>query len=487
MVIEAGARSRAVRGWRRLRNEAPYNPWWAQRLVMRSRAAVRVIVAGRQTGKTVVASRIVVKVACQRARSQSCLLMPNKKSTAQPVRLLRAALEAALGPEQGRWSWKAQDAKFVLWNGSEIYVRTCDTAAKEGLPTRGLTLDGILWVDEAAYVPKNAWEAATLTQITVAEPLTIITSTPCGKNWVYDEFELGRPGPKKSAFSESFRFRTSQSPYSNQQLVRELRAKFGAKRALQELDGVFLGDGGAVFTAEQIEVLLSTPGLARRGSRWTIGLDLAKEVDFLVAVAMNEFGEAWIDWRARKTPWGRAKERVVAMAKALDAVVTVDLQRGGGYGGMMKDFLEDELGESKVIGLQTAIPKVKAQMIETLQSDVEDGKLRLVCGEFAEHAKQELTFFEGHRQILSGGGEVWSYHGPKSEKAGPSATGEGEDHDDIVIALGLANWGRTHGWTKSAGDGGIADFQPRSAASPSPAKAPPRPSIGRPGGGYFLQ
>ena len=123
----------------------PYNPWWAQRLFHRSTAPIRTIVAARQIGKTHAAAEEVVRICCRRPGCESVLLMPTYKSSEGALRHLRRALVSLAG----RVVWREQKKVFLFWNGHKLYVRTED-GAKDGVPTRGLTLDGVLWVDEAA-------------------------------------------------------------------------------------------------------------------------------------------------------------------------------------------------------------------------------------------------------------------------------------------------------------------------------------------------
>lgn len=419
-----------------------YEPWWAQRQFMRSRAKIRVIVAGRQSGKTHAAAREVIQLMLQRPRTESVLLMPTDKSTVGPLKHLRAALQEALGDEGGKWTWREQKKLFRLFNGAELYVRTCESDAKQGMPTRGLTLHGVLWVDEAAGVPKSAWDAARLTQTAVQDPRVIVTGTPMGKNWLYDEFQAGAGG--RNPLNASFRFRSTDSPFCNPTFIADMREKLGTRRALQELNAVFLGDGGSVFKQEDVDAFFRG-ALKIRGVQLTLGVDLAKEKDFTVCTLMNEFGEAWVLWRARHVDWPEQEKKIVALAQDHNALVIVDEGHGGGYGGTMASYLERGLGAGRVLRVKTGNRGVKAQIVETLAADLENAR---VCMDGSDEdmrgqVRFELLFFEGHRKVI-GGTEIWTYHGPKPSKEADDK--KDIDHDDCVISLALANWGRVHGW-----------------------------------------
>lgn len=451
-----------------------YLPWWAQRRAHASTAPIRTVVAGRQSGKTHWGAEETVRIMLRRPGSTSCLLMPTYKSTKGPQKHLRRAL-AKLG--RGRWRWLEVDKKFVLWNGSELYIRTSDD--KEGVPTRGLTIDGVLWVDEAGYVPRGAWEAARFTQGAIEDPLVIITTTPAGRTWVYDEFIAGCIGPQKNPLNESFRFKTTDSPYHNAQFVRDLRAKVGARRAMQELDAQFLGDAHAAFDPDHLAACF-VQELPIRGTQFSIGVDLGKEQDFTVVTLMNEFGETWVLARFRDMEWPDQEERILQFAEEHKALVVLALGAGGGYGAYMFSRLKPVLGEGRLLGVKDAQLGVRGELIELLIGDVEAERLAVFADD--EHGQQllhEATFFEAHRQVI-GGVERWKYHGPEGVERNDNDP-DSEDHDDCVISWALANWGRVHGWDPDDGDGGLEAFRP----GPRPGGAPTAP--GRPRGGYMLR
>lgn len=423
---------------------ASYAPWWAQRRLHASKAPIRVVVAGRQSGKTHCAAEEVVRVMLRRPGTQSCLLMPTYKSTKGPLKHLTRAF-STLGPggRGQKWRWFEQDKCFRLFNGAELYVRTADD--KEGKPTRGLTVDGILWVDEAAYVPQEAWEAARLTQSAVADPLVLITTTPCGRNWVFLEFQAGCPGKARNDLNESFRFRTTDSPFHNPKFVADMRKKLGVKRASQELDAEFLGDAHAAFSPDDIAAMFKGK-LEIRGEQMSLGVDLGKEQDYTVCTLMNELGETWVVGRWRDMEWPDQVARIVELAQRHHAIVVLAMGRGGGYGGAVLSYLKPIIGEPRLLPVNDATTGVRGELCELLIGDVAGRRLRVdTTGELSDVLRHELTFFEAHRQVV-GGFERWGYHGPKGVSR-DDENDDNEDHDDAVISFALANWGRMHGWT----------------------------------------
>ena len=171
-------------------------------------------------------------------------------------------------------------------------------------------------------------------------------------------------------------------------------------------------------------------------------MDLAKEKDWTVCTLMNEYGEAWLLGRWQHVAWPDTERRITELAERHEALVVVDIGHGGGYGGTMHDYLERALkgGAHRILGVHTGNVGFKAQLCEQLVQDVESRRLRVEQGDHTDQLRHELTFFECHREVVAGGTERLRYHGPR---------GDGEDdHDDCVLSLALANYGRLHGWER---------------------------------------
>ena len=442
-----------------------------QRAFLRSTASVRVIVAGRQSGKTHQAAEAVIRLILARPGTESCLLMPNYKSTKGALRHLKRALE----PIAHLVTWKEVDKCYVFANGATLYLRTADD--KSGVPTRGLTLDGVLWVDEASFVPRSAWDAAQATQTAVADPKAIVTTTARGRrSWVFDLCLSAEGDPEV----EYFRFRSTDSPHVNQEFVERLRRRLGRLIADEELDAIFLGDTDVPFHPDDIARAFGGEGGRRklpiRGERMTIGLDLAKRRDYTVVTLMNEFGEAWILERIREDTfgrdrfWPRAQRRIVEHAEAHAASVVLDVGHGGGFGGYMHDALVEALGAPRVFGVKTGNVKIKAQLVEALIGDFENARVSISDGPHAEDLHRELTYFPRPERRNEGGVELLVYKGPPED---------GDEHDDTVISLALARWGRDNAWDDARPDPLKGDFGAFASANrgskSNPAKAGAKP------------
>jgi phage terminase large subunit-like protein len=329
-------------------------------------------------------------------------------------------------PLGGRWS--ETRGELALRNGHVVSVRSADRPDA----IRGLTLDTALWVDEAPLVSRQAWDAAQGCLVAAAAPRVLLTGTPKGRTgWL---FELWR---QRDAEVARFRFRSGDSPVANPAVIARLRASYGALAAAQELDAVFTDDRSQPFPPDAVDRFLVADALPFRGARRSLGLDLAKQKDFTVCTLMNEFGEAWVLGRWRHVAWPDTEARVVRLAEEHEALVVIDVGHGGGFGGALHDYLVRALGKARLLPVRTGNLGVKAELIETLSADVEHGRLRAErAGPHADQLRHELLWFAATRRV-SAGVERITYEGPAGE----------EEHDDCVLSLALANWGRLHGWS----------------------------------------
>jgi len=403
---------------RPLRVVAPaYAPWPGQRLASRCTAETRVVVAGRQIGKTTWAAFETLRVACEKPRSFSAVLAPTYQIAMSAIERLKRFIAFIPGAV-----WREQKKRFVLANGSVIAVFSADRAET----IRGPTINGVLWIDEGAYLSEQAYQAA-LGALGAGNGRVVITTTPAGRNWVWKEFTSEAPS------NAAFQFRSTDSPYTSKDRIERLRTKMSAEKAAQEFDAVFLDDLYRAFQDVTRLFVKSLPARhAEKDPRHVLGLDLAKEQDWLVVTLMNKYGEARIVTRFRHRNWADTLPQLTSMARHFQALVVLDHGAGGGYGGVAKDHLERD--GVPVLAIKTAVVGTKARLIEQLRADVQWDRIKVLEGEHTSQLRHEIEVFQGIKRVLHGQ-ELLVYEAPQLEG----------EHDDCVISLALANWGRHHG------------------------------------------
>ncbi len=131
---------------------------------------------------------------------------------------------------------------IVFPSGHEILCRSLDDPSK----VRGPNL-AYCWVDEAGYISGEAWAVVKGRVRVGVAPQAWTTSTPKGRNWMWEEWERDATGNEFDPTHPLFRVRTEENP--------ELPAGFAQSLgytdqfAAQELGGEFVAFEGLVYPA----------------------------------------------------------------------------------------------------------------------------------------------------------------------------------------------------------------------------------------------
>jgi len=411
-----------------------YDPWLAQRLLHRSRARFRVLVSGRGVGKTHSAAYELLQVMLDSPPGkEGAVLAPTFTHAEAATAKLREIAEPIPGVE-----WREQKKRLLLPGARSIRVYSADR--KETV--RGPSLVA-LWIDEGAYLSSAAVEAALPAlrsgdrrKADQLDVRLIVTTTPAGKNWVWQWWEQGRKDP--AAGIDRLRFRSTDSPFADPRIIEQSRTLMSADKFAQEFLAEFVDNLILAFPNRQALFVDEHP--PRSQARTWLGVDLGKSRDWTVLVLMNEWGESRVvgRWKAghgaeRDGFWLQIDERVIGACREHKAMAVVDV---GGAGGAPGDVLGEKLNKAgiPVLRVGTNVVGTKARMVEQAAADVEWGRVTVLRdGEgLWKHLDHELANFQGIKRIVHGQ-EVNIYEGPQIEG----------EHDDCVIAFCLANWGRT--------------------------------------------
>ena len=153
------------------------------------------------------------------------------------------------------------------------------------------------------------------------------------------------------------------------------------------------------------------------GKGYYAGLDLAKHVDFTVLTILDEDGNQIYFTRLNKLDWPYQKRLIIDVVRNYEALLIMD---STGVGDPIYDDLVNEgLGVEGYKFTNTS----KKQLIECLMISVEQEKIKLLDEPVQTN---EIKIF-GFELTPSG---LMKYCAPEGK------------HDDCVIALALANWGR---------------------------------------------
>lgn len=151
----------------------------------------RIIMMGRQSGKTTIATLYVTWFALFN-KAKIVAILANKASQADEVmlRIQQAYMGLPLWLQQGIMKWN--NSEFILENKTRVF-----SAASSSSSIRGKTVDLEL-VDEFAHLDNNMAEAFMLsvfpTQASRPDSMLLLISTPNGMNHFYDIWQKAKSG-----------------------------------------------------------------------------------------------------------------------------------------------------------------------------------------------------------------------------------------------------------------------------------------------------
>lgn len=161
--------------------------------------------------------------------------------------------------------YNKSDATALMTNGSEILFRS--TTDPERL--RGPNISW--WYgDEAAMYEQRVWKLmlGRLREHRQAG-YAWITTTPKGRNWVYQLFEQHRRSQYKK-----ISVATWMNPFLDEEFIRSLMEEYQGDFALQELEGHFVGHEGLIYPEFSRDVHQAQTGIDARKYVYTVaGVD----------------------------------------------------------------------------------------------------------------------------------------------------------------------------------------------------------------------
>ena len=303
------------------------------------------------------------------------------------------------------------DNFIKLKNGSEIIFRSAEKYDN----IRGLTMDyGVL--DEAAFMKEDAWREAIRPVFMVRGKKVLFITTPKGKNWVYDLFQLAKSEdyPNYVAYTGS----SYDTPYIDEEEIEDARRTLPEAVFQQEYLAKFIDSGGEVF--QHLDKNTFTQWPSPRGKVYC-AIDLGKQEDFTVATFMDHDGQVLEIYRNQKAEWSQMVREMLTLIRKYSATVMVEVNSIG-------DVIFEQIKKE----WQDTIPfvtsnKSKQEIIEGLILDMNEVNVTIPDDKLFEPLIREL--------------EVFTYeYNPKTRSiryGHPQGL-----HDDCVISLALANFNR---------------------------------------------
>ena len=302
--------------------------------------------------------------------------------------------------------------ELTLKNGSTIIFRSAERYDN----IRGETLDYAI-LDEAAFMKDEAWTEAIKPTLLVRGKKALFISTPKGKSWFYDLYQLGVSEDHPNY--KSYRGTSYDTPYIDREEIEEAKRTLPEKVFQQEYMAQFIDGGGEVFS--NVRELWDTTMWQRASGRVYCGIDLGRAEDYTVATFIDDRGNVFDIYRNNATEWSTMVREIMEKVKKYNATVMVEVNS---IGDVIFEQIKKEWQDTHQF---VTSAKSKNEIIEGLILD---------CNEKAIKIPHETAF-----PALTHEMEVFTYdYNPKTRSiryGHPNGM-----HDDTVMSLAIANYCR---------------------------------------------
>ena len=300
--------------------------------------------------------------------------------------------------------------EIKLKTGAKIKFRSSER--EDNL--RGETFS-ILFLDEAAYQSKDAWQNAILPTALVKGKKVVLFSTPRGtNNWFYDMYMLG----ENEAYTNyaSVRMHQGENPLIDPDEIEAARKSLPEPIYRAEYLGEFIEGESMVFSNFKNSISLS---LIQPKGKVYCGLDLARKGDYTVATFMDETGAVIDILRINNTSWDDIVKQLLVKIRKYNASVLVETNSIG-------DVIYEQLKNawSNVTPFSTT-NESKKEIIETLIYAFNSSSIKI------PNDKELISELETFEMTYSPQSRTVKYAGRLGF------------FDDMVISLALANYHRT--------------------------------------------
>ena len=301
--------------------------------------------------------------------------------------------------------------EIKLKTGSKIYFRSSER--EDGL--RGYTFS-YLFLDEASYQSEDAYRRAIEPTALVFGKKVVLFSTPSGKDWFYNMFQLGQD-PDYPNYA-SVRMEQGDNPYINQEEVEAAKRVLPDAIFRAEYLGEFLEGDSQVFQNFNANTFHKFP---KPTGKCYMGVDLAQSGDYTVAVVMDASGAVIEIYRDNHKEWETMQTNIVRLAQKYRATVMIETNSMGSVilEGIRKKYQDTH-------GFNTS-NQSKRDIVESLIMGFNDGSVKIPSSDLYPELHRELEMFE-------------MTYSPQTRSVKYAA--KPPHHDDIVMALCIANWNR---------------------------------------------
>jgi hypothetical protein len=264
-------------------------PYSQQLVILQSPAPRKVICAGRQVGKTMLAGMSSIGGKGYGGRGLLDGAHVHLSSTTQDQSdLFWDYVTTWLAPLVNTPGfYKNESRRIIKYRGGQIRVKTGSNPDA----LRGGNVDKLI-LDECAYLDADAWGKVGQPMLLARDGVAEFYSTPKRRNWFFQLFN--RANDPANAEWEAWNFSTLENPHLSQHALDLLIQDMTEEDYQQEILAQFLEGQGAVFryVDERCRGQKKTP----YDGQFVFGVDWAQQKDFTVIMVLDANTKVLVDY-----------------------------------------------------------------------------------------------------------------------------------------------------------------------------------------------
>ena len=365
------------------------------------------VVSPRQVGKSLLLVNLILYYGINDKGSKIGVITPIYQQARKLMEDLYEAIKDSGIVEATNFS----NFEIKLKTGSKIYFRSSER--EDGLS--GYTFD-YLFLDEASYQSEDAWKRAIQPTALVHGKKVVLFSTPRGRDWFYELFQMGQD--PNSPMHSSVRMEQCDNPYIDKEEIAAAKRSLPDSIFRAEYLGEFLEGESQVFQNFNANCFDKWP---KPVGKCYIGVDLAQTGDYTVATVIDATGAVVEIYRDNHKEWETMQTNIIQLARKYAATVMIETNSMGSVvlEGIKKKYQDTH-------GFNTS-NQSKRDIVESLIMGFNEGTVKIPSATLLPELHRELEVFE-------------MTYNPQTRSVKYAA--RNSFHDDMVISLCIANYNR---------------------------------------------
>lgn len=242
-----------------------------------------VLNGSRQVGKTWLLCTISVYWALLKSKQTLLIISPTDDQVAEIQNRIIQMLGKSLLQLIKKNTKQSGKAEMIFLNDSRILFRSAGSENS----LRGKTVNKLL-IDEAAFIKQDVWDTILSPMLSsVKDPQVYFSSTPKGKNFFA---KLYSDGLGQSDEIKSFKITFHDNPYANLDYIMFKQMELPSELFAQEYLGEFVDSFSVFKNVDELAKLQKRRPSQSTNFNCTIGIDIAFQTDFTVAVCIDSEG-----------------------------------------------------------------------------------------------------------------------------------------------------------------------------------------------------